>query len=113
MIQGDPKTALAEPNSVVITETTAKKYFNSTDVVGKSLVVNDTTNFKVTGVIKNIPSQSHLNFDFFFYCSAYFIDCMCKLYESLNSPLFQSCKRGGCKKSIRIIKKISDCAISY
>jgi putative ABC transport system permease protein len=65
MIQGDPKTALAEPNSVVITETTAKKYFNSTDVVGKSLVVNDTTNFKITGVIKDVPSQSHFNFDFF------------------------------------------------
>ena len=35
MIQGDPKTALVEPKSLVITETTAKKYFNSTDVVGK------------------------------------------------------------------------------
>jgi len=65
MIQGDSKTALAEPNSVVITETTAKKYFNSTDVVGKNLIINDTSNFKVTGVIKDIPSQSHFNFDFF------------------------------------------------
>ena len=65
MIQGAPKTALAEPNSVVINETTAKKYFNSTDVVGKNLVVNDTSNLKVTGVIKDIPSQSHFNFDFF------------------------------------------------
>lgn len=65
MIQGDPKTALVEPNSVVITETTAKKYFNSTDVVGKNLVINDTANFKITGVIKDIPSQSHFNFDFF------------------------------------------------
>ena len=65
MIQGDPKTALTEPHSVVITETTAKKYFNSTDAVGKNLVVNDTSNFKVTGVIKDIPSQSHFNFDFF------------------------------------------------
>jgi putative ABC transport system permease protein len=65
MIQGDPKTALTEPNSVVITETIAKKYFNSTDVVGKNLIVNDTTNFKVTGVIKDIPSQSHFNFYFF------------------------------------------------
>jgi putative ABC transport system permease protein len=65
MIQGDPKTALTEPNCVVITETTAKKYFNSTDVVGKTLVVNDTTNFKITGVIKDIPAQSHFNFDFF------------------------------------------------
>ena len=65
MIQGDPKTALIEPNSVVITESTAEKYFKSTDVVGKNLIINDTTNFKITGVIKNIPSQSHFNFDFF------------------------------------------------
>ena len=65
MIQGDPKTALTEPNSVVITETTAKKYFNSIDVVGKNLVINDTANFKITGVIKDVPSQSHFNFDFF------------------------------------------------
>jgi len=65
MIQGDPVHALAEPKSVVITEKTAMKYFNSTDVVGKYLVVNDTTNLKVTGVIKNVPSQSHFNFDFF------------------------------------------------
>ncbi len=65
MIQGDPKTALTAPNSVVITETTAKKYFNSMDVVGKNLVVNDSTNLKVTGVIKDVPLQSHFNFDFF------------------------------------------------
>src|SRR5205085_2423776 len=65
MVQGDPKTALAEPNSLAITETTAKKYFNSIDVVGKNLVINDTNNFKITGVIKDIPSQSHFNFDFF------------------------------------------------
>jgi len=65
MIDGDPKTALVEPKSVVITETTAKKYFNSTDVVGKNLLINDTDNFKITGVIKDIPLQSHFNFDFF------------------------------------------------
>jgi putative ABC transport system permease protein len=65
MIQGDPKTALIEPKSLVITETTAKKYFNSTDVIGKNLIINDTGNFKITGVIKDIPSQSHFNFNFF------------------------------------------------
>jgi len=65
MIQGDPKHALVEPRSVVITESIARKYFNSTDVVGKYLVVNDTSNLKVTGVIKDIPQQSHFNFDFF------------------------------------------------
>ncbi|TFF39673.1 ABC transporter permease [Mucilaginibacter psychrotolerans] len=65
MIQGDSKTALVEPRSVVINETIAKKYFNSTDVVGKTLMFNDTIPYKVTGVIKDIPRQSHFNFDFF------------------------------------------------
>ncbi len=42
MIAGNPATALKEPNSIVIDETTAKKYFNSTNVVGKTLVVDNT-----------------------------------------------------------------------
>ncbi|MBK0379171.1 ABC transporter permease [Mucilaginibacter segetis] len=65
MISGDPKTALNEPNSVVVTESTAKKYFNTINVLGKVIVFNDHENFKVTGVIKDIPNQSHFNFDFF------------------------------------------------
>ena len=65
MISGDPHTALVEPNSVVITETTARKYFNSTDVVGKSLTVNDTSVYKITGVIKDVPKESHFHYDFF------------------------------------------------
>jgi putative ABC transport system permease protein len=65
MISGNPRTALVDPNSVVITEKIAEKYFNSTDVVGKSLVYNDTGLLKVTGVIRNIPRQSHFDFDFF------------------------------------------------
>jgi len=65
MIAGSPATALAEPNSIVLTETTAKKYFNSTNIVGKTLTFNDNALFKVTGVIKDIPTQSHFNFDFF------------------------------------------------
>jgi len=65
MIQGDPKTALSESHSLVITETIAKKYFNQLDVVGKHMLINDTGNYKITGVIKDIPTQSHFNFDFF------------------------------------------------
>src|SRR3569833_598839 len=56
MVYGDPKTALVNPNSVVINETTARKYFNTSDVVGKSLLVNDEKNMKITGVIKDMPS---------------------------------------------------------
>ena len=66
VIAGNPKTALTEPHSIVITEKIAKKYFNTTDnVVGKTLIINDTSNYKVTAVIKDIPAQSHFNFDIF------------------------------------------------
>ncbi|MDB5063050.1 MAG: cell division protein FtsX, partial [Mucilaginibacter sp.] len=65
MINGDPKTALAEPSSVVITETIAKKYFNSTNVVGKTMLFNDNQNYMITGVIKDVPKNSHFNLDFF------------------------------------------------
>jgi putative ABC transport system permease protein len=65
MIEGNPEEALKAPNSVVITERMARKYFNRTDVVGQTLTFDDTSLYKVTGVIKDIPAQSHINFDFF------------------------------------------------
>ncbi len=65
MINGSPTTALAEPNSVVLTETMAKKYFNSINVTGRILTFDDSNFYKVTGVIKDIPRTSHFNFDFF------------------------------------------------
>ena len=64
-LSGDLSAALKEPNTVVITETIAKKYFNTVSVVGKTMVFDDTHNFKITGVIKDVPKQSHFNFDFF------------------------------------------------
>lgn len=64
MIAGDPLTALKEPNSIVLDKTTAKKYFNSTDVIGKILRVDNNTDCKITGVIKDIPRQSHFHFHF-------------------------------------------------
>jgi putative ABC transport system permease protein len=71
MINGDRKTALAEPNSVVITESTAKKYFKNTNVIGKLIPVDGNTLLKVTGVIKDILPQSHFHFDFFISMSSY------------------------------------------
>ena len=49
----------------MITESIAKKYFNAVDIVGKNMIINDTGSYKVTAVIKDIPIQSHFNFDFF------------------------------------------------
>ena len=67
-IAGDLKNALDEPNTVVISETAAKKYFNSLDVVGKTLDVDENggTLYKITAVIKDMPKQSHFRYDFLF-----------------------------------------------
>src|SRR5688572_28331134 len=65
MIAGDPRAALTAPYSVVITESIARKYFNKTDVVGQSLRFDNSQDYKITGVIKDIPANSHFNFDFF------------------------------------------------
>ncbi|MGY3053082.1 putative ABC transport system permease protein [Pedobacter sp. UYEF25] len=64
MLSGDPKTALNQPNTMVISESIAKKYFNSIDVVGKTLKVDNSTPYTITGVIQNTPKQSHLHFNF-------------------------------------------------
>jgi putative ABC transport system permease protein len=64
MIAGNAATALKEPNSIILDETTAKKYFNSTDVIGKTLRVDNNADCKITGVIKDIPRQSHFHFHF-------------------------------------------------
>jgi putative ABC transport system permease protein len=68
LISGDPNTALNEPNTVVISETAAKKYFGTLDAVGKTLETNDNfrTVYKVTGVMKDMPRNSHFNFHFLF-----------------------------------------------
>ncbi|HYJ64052.1 MAG TPA: ABC transporter permease, partial [Parafilimonas sp.] len=64
LIKGNPSTVLKNVNSVVLTETTAKKYFGSVDnAMGKIITLNKKTPLKVTGIAKNVPSNSHLYFD--------------------------------------------------
>jgi putative ABC transport system permease protein len=65
MLYGNPHTALLESHTVVITEKIAKKYFDAVDVVGRTLMVNDTIPYKITGVIRDLPAQSHFHYDFF------------------------------------------------
>ena len=65
-IEGNLETALNEPNTVVITESTAKKYFGTNAAVGKTIETNNKTIYEVTAVIKDVPRNSHFNFDFFF-----------------------------------------------
>lgn len=71
LIQGNEKTVLLNPNTVVLTETTAKRYFGDENPLGKVIVMSDTLNFTVTGVASDIPAQSHLNFDILLSFSTY------------------------------------------
>jgi putative ABC transport system permease protein len=65
-VEGDSKTALLHPGTVVITKSTAEKYFGKENAIGKTLAINDNTNkYNVTGVIEDIPANSHFHFDMF------------------------------------------------
>jgi putative ABC transport system permease protein len=64
MIEGDPKKALEEPNTIVITKAMAEKYFEDEDPMGKTLRWQNGVNLRVTGVIKDVPPNSHFQFDF-------------------------------------------------
>ncbi len=63
-ISGNPTTALVKPNSIVITETAAKKYFGDENPMGKSLVFDHFfSECVVTGVVKDYPDNSHFDFN--------------------------------------------------
>jgi putative ABC transport system permease protein len=68
LIQGDPKTALKNPNSMVVTKDSALKYFGSVDAVGKILRADfsygpGSVDFEITGVSENVPANSHFHYD--------------------------------------------------
>ncbi len=62
-VQGDPATALSEPFSVVIAESTARKIFGEKNPVGESLEFRSEGFLKVTGVYKDLPNNTHLNME--------------------------------------------------
>lgn len=71
LLQGDATTALTEPDAVVLSESTARKYFGTTDVLGKSIwtsiVRNDKpVEFTITGIMKDFPKNSHIQLDVIF-----------------------------------------------
>jgi putative ABC transport system permease protein len=64
LLRGNASTVLKEPASVVLTATTAKKYFGSIDnAMGKVVEMDKHRQLKVTGIAKDVPSNSHLDFD--------------------------------------------------
>lgn len=64
LLEGNPQTALVEPNSVVLTTETAKRYFGDEDPMGKVLNFDGQVDFKVTGIVEEAPGNSHFHYDF-------------------------------------------------
>jgi len=64
LIEGNPATALAQPGSIVLTEDMARKYFGSQEAMGQSLEIG-TTAYKVTGIMRPMPGNSHFHLDGF------------------------------------------------
>lgn len=63
IISGDKQKALVNPYSIVLTESMAKKYFGSVSPLGKIMQLSDTVPLTVTAVVKDVPANSHFNFD--------------------------------------------------
>lgn len=63
-VRGEPKSAFAQPLSIVLTESLAGKYFGNDDPMGKTLIFDERFPLQVSGVVKDVPQQSHLKFDF-------------------------------------------------
>jgi len=71
LVKGDVHTAMQRPDGILLTEDMARKYFGNEDPIGKVLRKDNNSNVVVTGVLANIPSNSHLQFDFIIPTSAF------------------------------------------
>ncbi|MBC7569426.1 MAG: ABC transporter permease [Spirosoma sp.] len=65
LVAGNSKRALAEPNTVVISESAAKRHFGSQNPMGQTLVFNNDKTYKVSGVMRDMPKNAHFHSDFF------------------------------------------------
>ena len=72
LLQGDPHTCLDEPNTIVLTESKAVQYFPDGNAIGQSIAMNnDSTLYRVTGVVEEAPRTSHFDYDFICSYSTY------------------------------------------
>ncbi|GAB4021884.1 ABC transporter permease [Spirosoma koreense] len=65
LLAGDPKHALAEPNTVVISESAARRHFGNQNPMGQSLLFDNDQTFRVSGVMRDMPVNAHFRTDFF------------------------------------------------
>jgi len=63
-VRGEAKSAFAQPLSIVLTESMARKYFGDEDPMGKTLIFDQRHSLQVSGIMKDVPAQAHFKFDF-------------------------------------------------
>ena len=83
-LYGDPSTALATTGGIVLSEKTALKYFSSTDVVGQTLVLNDSIDMRIDGVLAKMPRNTHFAFDILIPYKAVISDEQAQTWGSFN-----------------------------
>ena len=64
MIYGNPDNSLRQPNSIVLTRSLSKKLFGKENSIGEAVKLNENMIYSVTGIIEDVPENSHMNFDF-------------------------------------------------
>lgn len=92
-VSGNPETALKEPNTLVLSESTASKLFPAESPVGQTVIIDNKTSYKVTGVFENMPRESHLHLDIILTMEGY-RPSLSQEWLSNNFPTYLLLKEG-------------------
>jgi putative ABC transport system permease protein len=112
LLKGDPKTALERPRSMILTEKYARKYFGNQDPMGQRIIVEaDTILYTVTGVIQDVPDNSHIKFDILASLSSYPGRANDQFWISNNIYTYIEVKEGTRKDVLQ--NKLGDLVIKY
>jgi putative ABC transport system permease protein len=102
LLKGDPQTALERPNSIILTEKFAKKYFGNTDPMGKQMLAEaDTNHYTVTGIVQNVPDNSHIKFDILASMNTFPYQANNQMWVSNNVYTYFVAKAGTNKNSLQ------------
>jgi len=112
LLKGDPASALERPKSLILTEEYAKKYFGDMDPMGQKMIVEADTNlYTVTGVIQNIPDNSHIKFDILASLSSYPQQANNQFWVSHNCYTYILVKNGTVKADLE--EKFQGMVVKY
>ncbi len=111
LLKGNPQTALDKPRSIIMTEKAARRYFGDEDPIGKMLKVeSDTTFYTITGVLENVPENSHFHFELLGSIGTY---GMSRSNNWLNHQMYTYVKLIPGTNPDQFEEKINDIVIKY